>query len=319
MQNLGIHGLPEGTTALLGRTLQKMKDFLLFFEEKEGTSAMMRWADRFENVQVVHHQNGRGWEPLEPYHLGYDVKQGEVEELLNLIYSQPRDLQTLRDAYRLKVPDRKLVPLDSEVSVGLKMRWKPPRVLHVGNDVVDLPVNRLFKRQRYRAYREYMVEMLHENGVVPMLAVRQNIFKWALSKYHGDGTGKKGHLQFQLASGAIAKEDIPKIHVNLKRFGRLIDQCRRKHDRKREFVEWMQSRGMEVKPMLYESFLDEPQDFWSGFLGELGHDASKEEIRNVLSQDMGLKKVHSGHISEYVENHQELEDTYGSSFESWTA
>lgn len=198
---------------------------------------MMRWADRFENVQVVHHQNGRGWEPLEPYHLGFDVKQHEVEELLNLIYAQPRDLQALRDAYRFKVPDRKLVPLDSEVSVGLKMRWKPPRVLHVGNDVVDLPVNWIFKRQRYRAYREYMVEMLHENGVVPML---------------------------------------------------------------------------------YESFLDEPQDFWSGFLGALGHDASKEEIRNVLSQDMGLKKVHSGHISEYVENHQELEEAYESSFKSWT-
>ena len=78
-----------------------MKDFLLFFEEKEGTSAMMRWADRFENVQVVHHQNGRGWEPLEPFLLGRDVKQNEVEELLNLIYSRPRDLQALSDAWRI--------------------------------------------------------------------------------------------------------------------------------------------------------------------------------------------------------------------------
>lgn len=319
MQNFRIHGLPEGTAALLRRTLQKMKDFLLFFEEKEGTSAMMRWADRFENVQVVHHQNGRGWEPLEPYHLGYGVKQNEVEELLNLIYRHPRDLQALRDAYRLKVPDRQLVPLDSEVSVGLKMRWKPPNVLHVGNDVVDLPVNRIFKHQRHHNYREYMVEMLHENGVVPMLAVRQNIFKWALSKYHGNGTGKKGHLQFQLASGAISKEDIPKIHVNPKRFGRLIDQCQRKHDRKREFVVWMRSRGMEVKPLLYESFLNEPVGFFDRFLKDLGYDAATEEIRKVLAQDMGLKKVHTGHISEYVENHQELEGTYGSSFESWAA
>ena len=35
---------------------------------------MVRWADRFECVQVIHHQNGRGWEPLEHYHLGLDVK-----------------------------------------------------------------------------------------------------------------------------------------------------------------------------------------------------------------------------------------------------
>ena len=318
MQNVGIHGLPEGTTALLGRTLQKMKDFLLFFEEKEGTSAMMRWADRFENVQVVHHQNGRGWEPLEPFLLGRDVKQNEVEELLNLIYSRPRDLQALRDAYRIKVPGRKLVPLDSEVSVGLKMRWKPPRVLHVGTDVVDLPVNRLFKRQRYRVYREYMVEMLHENGVVPMLAVRQNIFKWALSKYHGDGTGKRGHLQFLLASGAMSREDIPKIHVNLRRFGRLVDLCRRKHDNKREFVEWMNSRGLEVKPLIYESFLEDPVNFFGGFLEAIGHDWTKQNIQSVLEQDIELKRVHSGKLSEYVENHQELEEAYGLSFESWT-
>lgn len=278
---------------------------------------MMRWADRFEHVQTVHHQNGRGWEPLEPYHLGYDVTQEELETLLNLIYQRPRDVQALRDAYREKVPDRKLVALPSNVSVGLKMRWKPPRVLHVGADVLDLPVNRLFKRQRYRAYREYMVNMLHENGVVPMLAVRQNIFKWALSKYHGDGKGKAGHLQFQLASGAISKQDIPKIHVDLKRFGRLIDQCRRKHDRKREFVVWMKSRGMEVRPLLYESFLETPVAFFGDFLQDLGQDSNQEEIRQVLTQDMELKRVHSGHLSEYVENHQELQDRYGSSFESW--
>jgi hypothetical protein len=294
-----------------------MRDFILFFEEKEGTSAMMRWADRFEHVQTVHHQNGRGWEPLELYHLGYDVTQKELETLLNLIYQRPRDVQALRDAYRQKVPDRKLVALPSNVSVGLKMRWKPPRVLHVGADVLDLPVNRLFKRQRYREYREYMVNMLHEKGVVPMLAVRQNIFKWALSKYHGDGKGKTGHLQFQLASGAIRKGDIPKIHVDLKRFGRLIDQCRRKHDRKREFVGWMTSRGMEVRPLLYESFLEKPVSFFDDFLQDLGHDSDPDDIQRVLTQDMELKRVHSGHLSEYVENHQELQERYGSSFESW--
>jgi hypothetical protein len=296
-----------------------MRDFILFFEEKEGTSAMMRWADCLENVQVVHHQNGRGWEPLEPYHLGFDVKQDELEELLNLIYQRPRDTQSLVAAYRDKVPERKLVPLPSDVSVGLKMRWKPPRTVHVGAEVLDLPLNRLFKRQRYRAYREYMVNMLHENGVVPMLAVRQNIFKWALSKYHGSGNGKVGHLQFQLASGALAKEDIPKIHVDLKRFGRLIDQCRRKHDRKREFVSWMESRGMEVKPMLYESFLDTPVTFFGDFLEDLGHAAEPKKIKRVLEQEIELKRVHDGHLSEYVENHQELQDAFGSSFESWTA
>ena len=294
-----------------------MRDFILFFEEKEGTSAMMRWAHRFDQVHVVHHQNGKGWEPLEPYHLGYDVTQNELEQLLDLIYTRPRDEHALSEAYESKVADRKLIALPSKASVGLKMRWKPPRILHVGADVVDLPVNRIFKRQRCRAYREYMVDMLHENNVVPMLAVRQNIFKWALSKYHGDGQGKVGHLQFQLASGAIKKSDIPKIHVDLKRFGRLIEQCRRKHDRKREFVEWMMRRGMQVQPLLYESFLNQPIGFFGNFLNQLGHDAHLAEIKDVLTQDIELQRVHSGALSEYVENHEELEETFGSCFESW--
>ena len=59
-----------------------MRDFVLFFEEKEGTSAMMRWADRLDGVDVLHHTNGRGWEPLEPFLLGDDLKQHEIERLL---------------------------------------------------------------------------------------------------------------------------------------------------------------------------------------------------------------------------------------------
>ena len=221
-----------------------------------------------------------------------------MEELLDLIYRHPRDLESLCAAYRLKVPDRKLVPLVSGVSTGLNAVEASAR-FSCGSDLLDLPINRVFKRQRHHIYREYMLEMLLENGVVPMLAVRQNIFKWALSKYHGDGTGKKGHLQFQVAAGAISKKDIPKIHVNLKRFGRLIEQCRRKHDRKREFAEWMTARGAEVKPLLYESFLNEPKTFFGGFLSCLGHDYTLQDIERCL-MDIDMKRV--GELSEYVEN-----------------
>ena len=273
---------------------------------------MMRWAHRF--AKCMSSITKTELEPLEPYRLGYDVTQNE----LNGSTSSTPDRAMVRFRnVRSKVADRKLIALPSKASVRLKMRWKPPRILHVGADVVDLPVNRIFKRQRYRAYREYMVDMLHENNVVPMLAVRQNIFKWALSKYHGDGQGKVGHLQFQLASGAIKKSDIPKIHVDLKRFGRLIEQCRRKHDRKREFVEWMMRRGMQVQPLLYESFLNQPIGFFGNFLNQLGHDAHLAEIKDVLTQDIELQRVHSGALSEYVENHEELEETFGSCFESW--
>ena len=297
--------------------LPSMKDFILFFEEKEGTSAMMRRADRFANISIVHHDNGRGWEPLEPYQLGEDVKQHDIDELLSLIYSKPRNGEVLRKAYRKKVPNRQLVDLPSENAVGLKMRWKPPRRVHFDKPWLDLPVNRILKTRRHRAYRDSMVATLHEHGVVPMLAVRQNIFRWALSKYHGDGQGNKGHLQFKLAYGELSREDIPTIHVDLKQFGHVLDQCRRLHDQKREFVAWMASQGLEVWPLKYETFLQEPNRFFRQMLTRLGHKGREEDIRRVLNEDIKLQRVHSGHISEYVENHEELTSTYGSCFESW--
>jgi len=296
-----------------------MRDFVLFFEEKEGTSAMMRWADRLNAVDVLHHTNGRGWEPLEPFMLGYDVKQQEIERLFSLVYAKPRDMDALRRAYAEKRPDRELVPLSGDCSVGFKMRWKPPRVLHVGADLVDLPVNRLFKSGRQRRYLDAMVRMMHAHDVQPMLAVRQDIFKWALSKYHGDGKGGKGHLQFKLASGEMSREDIPRVTVDLKRFGRLVDQCRRKHDAKRAFVETLNARGLSVKPLLYEDFLEDKAAFFEGFLNSIGHDVGRDALRSAFEGDIELKRVHRGPLSEYVENHEALASAFGSSFESWTS
>ena len=278
---------------------------------------MVRWADRFENINVVHHENGRGWEPVEPYHLGHNIRQKEIIDLLTRMYTSPRDMDGLRKAYAQKLPDRVLVPLNDNASVGLKMRWKPPRILHTGQRVVDVPLNWAFKSHRQRQYFSAMVELMQRQDVVPMLAVRQNIFKWALSKYRGDGQGNAGHLQFKLASGAISKKDIPKVRVNLKRFGKLIDECRRRHNHKRAFARSLAQQGLPVRPLLYEQFLDDPAAFFRHFLDALGHENSLNDIREVLSKDIDLKRVHSGHLSEYVENHEELEAAFGHCFEPW--
>lgn len=296
-----------------------MRDFVLFFEEKEGTSAMMRWADRLDGVNVLHHTNGRGWEPLEPFLLGYDLKQHEIERLLTLVFAKPRDEETLRQAYAEKRSDRELVPLGERRSVGFKMRWKPPRVLHVGANLIDLPVNRLFKSRRRQRYLEAMVRILQEHDVQPMLAVRQNVFAWALSKYHGDGQGGKGHLQFKLASGELDREDIPKIRVDLKRFGRLVEQCRRKHDAKRAFVQTLNVHGLSVKPLLYEDFLEDKAGFFEGFLTCLGHTVDRSALERAFEGDIDLKRVHKGPLSEYVENHAALEREFGSAFEPWSS
>ena len=314
---------PKGSIGDFGTVNQGifdlMQDFVLFFEEKEGTTAMMRWADRIPQVRVVHHTNDQGWEPLEPFLLGQDLRRAELGELMSAVYAKPRNMGALRPLYAQKVPNRELVELPEDRSIGLKMRWKPPRVFYSGWPVVDLPVNKLFKGMRNQRYMEMMVRILREADVVPMLAVRQNIFKWALSKYHGDGSGKKGHLQFKLASGELDRKDIPRIEVNLNRFGRLVDECRRKHDAKRLFVDRMKQEGLMVQPLLYESFLEDRVAFFSRFLSCLGHDVPRRDLEKTLAGDISLKRVHKGPLSDYVENHEALERRFGSAFESWAS
>ena len=295
-----------------------MRDFVLYFEEKEGTTAIMRWANRLSNVRVLHYADDRCWEPLESFMLGENVRREEIQSLMQAIYVRPRNMEELRRRYAMKVPDRELVTLPDNCSIGLKMRWTPPRVFYSGLPIFDLPVNRICKEYRHRRYYDSMVQTLSDAGVAPMLAVRQNVFKWALSKYHGDGTGKKGHLQFKLASGELTRHDIPKIKVNLSRFGRLLDQCRRKHDAKRQFVEQMAKDGLEVFPLLYEDFLEDKVQFFEGFLDRIDNPMDLVDLKRSLEGDIVLKRVHKGSLSDYVENHEELHRAYGNAFESWT-
>jgi hypothetical protein len=41
-----------------------MNNFIVLFEEKEGTSPLVRLLDNFERVSVVHHENQSSFAPL---------------------------------------------------------------------------------------------------------------------------------------------------------------------------------------------------------------------------------------------------------------
>ena len=67
-----------------------------------------------------------------------------------------------------------------------------------------------------------MIDVIKANDLTIFLAVRQDVFRWALSKYHGDGTGKPGHIQFKLASGNISKSEIGTIRIDRDRFDQIV-------------------------------------------------------------------------------------------------
>ena len=162
-----------------------------------------------------------------------------------------------------------------------------------------------------------MLDQLKKNNIVVFFAVRQDLLRWGLSKYHGDGTGKTGHLQFDLANGKINKQDIANITVDCQRLGKIITECEKVHAKKRRLMAQFKSAGIETFPLLYEEFLTDPASYLRQLFARIELDVTQQEITSVLNQQAYFKKVHADDISTFVCNHQEVINTIGGRFLSW--
>lgn len=286
-----------------------MRNFILFFEEKEGTSPLVRLLDHFDQISVVRQVEQRGWEPFDRHNCGW-LSSADLGKCLTMLFDDaPADMDSINAVYTR----RGAAPLDTVdkgCAVGFKMRLLAPH-----------PIERAWLALR-RADWSYpfaskMVPMLQANDVTVLLAVRQDVFRWALSKYHGDGTGKPGHLQFKLASGSIKHSDISKIYVDPRRFEKTLSACEESHGRKRRLMTELQEAGLRVHPLLYEEFLTDKKSYLTRLLECLEIQASANDIDAALQEGAYFKKVHSDDISEFVENHEELIQQFGERYIPW--
>jgi hypothetical protein len=156
-----------------------------------------------------------------------------------------------------------------------------------------------------------MFNVLKKNDVAVFLALRQDILKWALSKYHGDGTGKPGHLQFKLAKGKIKRNAIGKIHVDSTRLETIISQCVEAHARKRRLAEDFKQAGIQTHSLVYEDFLTDKRKYLNRIVDILELNTSTEEIDAALRKGAYFEKVHSDDITNFVVNHEEVKEKFG--------
>ena len=162
-----------------------------------------------------------------------------------------------------------------------------------------------------------MISTLRQHGVIVLLAVRQDVLRLALSKYHGDGTGKPGHLQFKLARGEISRDEIGKINIDSERLETIIAACESLHEENRRLMADLRHAGIQAYPVLYEDFLTDKRCYLERLFKLLELEVSSDEISRVLSEEPFFKKVHSDDISEFVENHEEIMSRFGDRFISW--
>jgi hypothetical protein len=295
-----------------------LKHFIILFEEKEGTSPLVRLLDHFEQVAIAHQVEQSGWEPFDGHNCG-PMKLERLEHCLRLVYTA-QDFDDLNAVY-LQTAQQPLEPMPPNSSRGFKMRFKPPspsafRPLFPG---LDRALALLTRSSHQAKFESMMIRLFNELNIVVFLAVRQDLLRWSLSRYHGDGSGKPGHLQFRLAGGDISRSEIGKIRVDPGRLSRIIKKCERSLEGKHDLQKRLREAGIEVHALLYEEFLSNKPAFLRRLLRSLELETGDEQIAQALQAGAWFRKVHSDDISEFVINHEEITARFGGRFHDWNA
>lgn len=163
-----------------------------------------------------------------------------------------------------------------------------------------------FKMRFRRTWKTEIFSLLREYNITAFVLIRQDVLRWALSKYHGDGTGKKGHLQFS----NISIKDLPKMAVNWKALKKQIDRCDKRIEDRMKLLEDLRNFGIAAYPLYYEDFCSNKIDYCKNLLSKLDIMMSEKEIEQVLNRECLYKKVHPEALSEFIENHEEILKRY---------
>lgn len=292
-----------------------MRDFVILFEEKEGTSPLVRMLDRFAGVSIVHQQGGTGWEPFDRHNCG-QMSIGRMQLCFELLFSGDPQAFDAFDALYRRSARRGLARFERPGSVGFKMRFTPATNLAALGRRSRLAA--ALARGHHARFRRAMLELFARRGVAVFVAVRQDLLRWALSKYHGDGKGNRGHLQFQLADGTIQQEQIGRIDVDCDRLERIIEGCEASHRMKRRLIADCRDAGVTAAPLCYEHFLSNKTTYFQRLFEVLGGRVDQAAIQRAVDAGEPLRKVHSDHIADFVSNHAEVERRFGDRFAAWS-
>jgi hypothetical protein len=217
---------------------------------------------------------------------GKDIPKKDFLRCLTLIYdSSPNYLEELNTKYTCH--NRQVTfSFSKEKSRGFKMRVR-------------------------EQWNDDLFKTLKKHKVTAFVLIRQNLLKWALSKYHGDGTGKRGHLQFS----NVHIEDLAKLKVNWNDLKKIIKRCEKSIAGKEKLMRDLRNAGVEAFPLYYEDFCYNKLDYFKNLLYTLDIDLSDEDIQQVLTKDCNYKKVHPDDISTFVDNHEEITRKFDSYME----
>lgn len=235
---------------------------IVFFEEKSGSTALMLALHRVTGVTVV----GMKQKIVEPFDMHRSGRRLGTRKVCQLITSA---FSAEQDGIRIA----KMRPRSQK-------RLLLPDVVH--------------ERQLIRALKHSQIQ--------PIILLRTDLFELALSKFHGNGSGQNGHMQFI----AVRDKDFApeRMVVGGKRWiwsrRRTIVQFRRLTRLFRRCA----SAGLNPVLLTYEHLLSQPESFWQELATALQIPALAQDMQEALQQQR-MRKVR-GKSSELYENYKEL-------------
>ena len=126
-----------------------MTDFIVFFEEKEGTTALMRLLDNFNQLSLIHQTGNTGWEPFDRHACGR-MSLSSLSQCFEIIFgNDPVDMERLNRIYT-NTATGPLEFFDKQKAVGFKMRFVAPK-----RDLPVLGKLRIWRKYLRRKYRKY--------------------------------------------------------------------------------------------------------------------------------------------------------------------
>ena len=76
-----------------------MRNFIIIFAEKEGTSPLVRLLNNFEQISIIHQVDVIDWEPFDIHNRGA-MTLGNLERCLDMIFSNDAiDFNQLNQIY----------------------------------------------------------------------------------------------------------------------------------------------------------------------------------------------------------------------------
>jgi len=278
----------------------------------------MQQLSNFSQLTVLHHDVKSGWEPFD-YNKCGSISMDDLKACFNILFGEkPVDVARLNQIYT-KTANKPLTLSNPHGAVGFKMRFEPPSKMAVNlrRIAVWYRVGGNWLRNLYNGqFKRMMFDVLQKNDVAVFFAIRQDVLRWALSIYHGDGTGKRGNLQWKVASGEISKKDLGKMHVDCNKLEKIIRRCEESLGIRRDLQREFEQAGISVHPLLYEDFVNDKHNYFVRVFDILNIPITDEEIETAISKTY-FKKVHSNHISDFVENHEEVMEKFGDRFVNW--